>query len=106
LPLAFCIGGRGWDYPTFYIMGNTTYKKKHRELGLCQDCSSPAQTRGYCLRHYWNRIIRDRRYISEHKEEHNAKVKQWRMDNFLAGKCTECAAPLINDEVKRCVNCK
>jgi len=97
---------RWWEFLTFYIMGDAIYKKTHRLLGLCQDCSSPAKIRGYCIKHYWKEIQRERRYCLEHREERSTKFKQWRQRNLDAGGCTHCGTPLIEHEKKRCVNCR
>lgn len=87
------------------IMGDKAYKERHKALGLCQDCSSPAEIKGYCLKHYWRRLVKDRQYSEEHRQEINERVKRWHLKNIEQGRCSHCGVPLIEGEGKRCVNC-
>ena len=87
------------------LMGNAVYKRKHKELGLCRDCPTPAAIRGHCLKHYWRRLSRDREYQEEHREERNKYSKNWQRKNAAEGRCTHCGIPLIEGEGRKCVNC-
>ena len=87
-------------------MGNNAYKKRHKELGLCVDCSEPAYPdMNRCLKHY--RIHRKgnlrRYYKNSEKERQRARKK--RILRKAEGRCTKCTAPLDPDADKGRVNC-
>jgi len=75
-------------------MGDQKYKKKHRELGLCRDCSDPATHGTRCKKHT---IMHCKSMI---------KTRKKRIKNF---KCNRCGLPLFKDtDFGRisCVNCR
>ena len=86
-------------------MGNAKYKQKHKELGLCCDCSEPVAIAGYCLKHYWNKVLRIRHYSQDHSLEARERARRWRHKMEDESRCNHCGCPLIEGEGKRCVNC-
>jgi hypothetical protein len=91
-------------------MGDQKYKQKHRELGLCIDCSEPVY-RGHlcCLKHKRARNNRDVLYrLKNHSRERIADKKR-KNKRRQEGCCTTCSAPLDPDADKDrscCMNCR
>ena len=90
-------------------MGNAKYKQKHKEQGLCVDCSRPALPfRVHCIIHNENRRqYMENEFKKDPVRQHklNRKTKQrYRETN----RCTACSAPLgEQDEGKtHCMNCR
>ena len=83
-------------------MGNSLYKQRHREKGLCNDCSRkalPGQTR--CKIHLLHhRVWKEDPY--KHKMR-NLKMKEdWEKNNL----CSACGGPLDDEDFKTCMNCR
>lgn len=79
-------------------MGNASYKKRHKELGLCLDCSQRATHGCRCEIHWINTrlnvAVSMKRLRSKHKEN---------------GECIRCGKPL-HDEMDagyaKCLTCR
>lgn len=72
-------------------MGNATYKGRHANRGLCQDCKrKAAPNRKHCEIHLAAR--RDRR-----SKEVGTRIQE--------GRCRTCGAPLLDDNFLSCPNC-
>jgi hypothetical protein len=90
-------------------MGNNAYKQKHREQGLCVDCSRPVlpgQTK--CIIHNEKSRARTYRHYQKNHDkvlESNRKIKQRYRD---ANRCPSCGAPLgeQDEDCSHCVNCR
>ena len=92
-------------------MGNAKYKQKHKEQGLCRDCSRPAiPMRAHCM------ICNEKYRLHNHKnnftKEQYAKrlqatrehKKRYRETN----RCPQCSAPKGEQDEGfiSCVNCR
>jgi len=91
-------------------MGNKKYKKRHREMGLCLDCSEPVYPdRKKCLVHLRSAAKAEQKYRLNNIRkvtEKDHRLKQARRDNGL---CEMCSAPLDPDADTgrlNCVNCR
>ena len=83
-------------------MGNNLYKQRHREKGLCANCSEKALPgRLLCYTHYQNHKL-----WKEDPTKHsirNKKIRQqWKKNN----QCSKCGAPLDEEGYKQCMNCR
>ncbi len=89
------------------LIASKEYKDRHRELGLCQNCSRVA-LRGlsYCLYHLLTHRVSAIKYRNQRKKELANKEKERRGIRLAEGKCIACGAPLLEDEIKYCVSCK
>lgn len=88
-------------------MGDKKYKDKHRELGLCTDCSEPAmKDNTRCINHRWSRRKSDREHYKKVAEERR-KQRKVKYEEMKAERlCVDCAKPLREDETSiRCFNC-
>ena len=89
-------------------MGDQAYKDKHKELGLCVDCSEPAYpNKTRCARHLINRVESSRRYYKKHKEYYQKLYKEIKEKRLREERCYACGGPL--DDPERwvtCVNCR
>jgi len=92
-------------------MGNNSYKKKHKEQGLCRDCPRPAiPGRQHCMicsekdrSHYREWLKKPGNY--QRKYEANKKLKAlYKKTN----RCHICGAPLGEQDEGRvtCMNCR
>lgn len=86
-------------------MVTAEYIAKCKAEGRCIDCKSPAKVRGYCLKHYYYQLVRDRRYYSRHREQKIQKVAERKKRYKAEGRCITCGCILIEDEKTLCVNC-
>jgi len=91
-------------------MGNAKYKQRHRELGLCTDCSATVYLdREKCLKHIRAHAEHKKKSRLKHIKkitEKDHRYKQARRDNGL---CVGCSAPLDPDADSgylTCVNCR
>ena len=92
-------------------MGNNAYKQKHRDLGLCVNCSEPVyRDLSRCLKHARNHAKCDANYYINNKAKRQAKMKKIRARYRDEGRCQECSAPLdpyaIEKGLKGCSNCQ
>ena len=87
-------------------MGNAKYKQKHKELGLCVDCSRPAlKDTNLCWLHEMKQNKRTNSYYYENLDKVKAKrnIKyQGRKDRH---ECPDCGRPLTEEDGVYCVNC-
>jgi hypothetical protein len=91
-------------------MGNTAWKQKHREQGLCTDCSEKAlPMSSKCAEHEYSHNISNRKTREKNIDKERERVRS----NFkLAIKnniCTRCFNPLDEDAdegFKNCMNCR
>ena len=88
-------------------MGDQEYKQRHREQGLCLNCSRPVH-KGYkhCLIHLRTKVISQRKYELKQGEAYlqiQRDIKQYRRDNNL---CPMCGAPLGDSKYINCQNCR
>jgi len=83
-------------------MGNNLYKQRHREKGLCVDCSRkalPGQIR--CKVH----LLHHRDWKEDRFKNKVRKIKfkkYWEKNNL----CNHCGAPLEDTKYKTCMNCR
>ena len=90
-------------------MGDAAYKKRHKEQGLCVDCSRPAipgQLR--CIIHARNIQYFCARWCSKNREKKNKYWRNKRAEYKKEGRCVTCGAPLGEQDEGRthCVNCR
>jgi hypothetical protein len=72
------------------------YKQKHKELGLCVNCSHiPEPGRIRCKSCLGRHNAANARYARK-------KRKEWREN----GRCTRCGLPLFNTKGVTCINCR
>lgn len=51
-------------------MGNAAYKKRHKELGLCRNCSEPVyKNSNFCKKHCFEHAEKAGNYYKDHKEK-------------------------------------
>ena len=88
-------------------MGNNAYKKRHKELGLCTECSRPAipfSTK--CIIHHYSHNKSSNKHNANNRKkcnENNAKARiKYRKEN----RCTCCGAPLMEEGYVQCINCR
>ena len=92
-------------------MGNNEYKARHKEQGLCVDCSQPAAPgRIRCWTHAKSLCKSATNWYKAHREEQlvYSKIKREQYEkNF---RCKRCSTPLWEDEIKAglktCSNCR
>ena len=85
-------------------MGDNEYKQRHRDMGLCVECSEPVYPGIIrCLKHNRNHnaIMREFYKTPEYRER-DRKRRISRKDN---GKCMACGTPLIPED-NGCVTCQ
>jgi len=87
-------------------LGNAKYKQKHRELGLCVDCSEPVH-KGYtrCLKHIRSQIKLQKRLYDANPEKRRARSRKFKALYIATGRCRECSAPLDPDVDRDNVTC-
>jgi len=87
-------------------MGDTEYKNRHKELGLCTDCSEPVyRGRKKCLKHLRLHSISRQKYRAKNLKkctEADHELKRQRKKDL---KCWMCSAPLDPDADYGCLNC-
>ena len=90
-------------------MGDNAYKQKHKEQGLCVDCSRPALPgRIKCIIHSETSRMQNYKYVHNNYAkvlETNRKQKQIYRDT---NRCPSCGAPLGEQDEGRahCMNCR
>ena len=86
-------------------MGNNEYKKKHREQGLCINCSRPSVPgRVKCATHLQTQSDATHRWQQENPDkarEAQGKKKKKRRES---GRCINCGGPRDSGNVT-CSNC-
>lgn len=90
-------------------MGDAEYKRKHKKLGLCVDCSEKAAPKTIrCPDHYYSHLKALRKYNAKNKDKINQAVRELRKKYIKEGRCTGCSAPLRFEDKghERCVNCR
>jgi len=83
-------------------MGNNLYKQRHKNLGLCTDCSEkalPGRTR--CFTHDVNH-----RLWKEDPQKNHERTIKWKKYWEENGLCKGCGAELDIDSSKYCMNCR
>ena len=80
-------------------MGNTAYKAKHREEGLCIFCSEASEPHSpYCKKHIQSRKESQRKYWF--------KKKQYYLENHICLTCKKPLNPEIDSSHVVCLNCR
>lgn len=93
-----------------YEMGSNAYKKRHKEQGLCVDCSrlaTPGETR--CPVHNYNNKMRGNRQYQKNREIYLKKDRIKKQNWRDTGRCPRCGAYLdaeIDEGCKYCLNCR
>ena len=87
-------------------MGNNKYKQRHKDLGLCVNCSEPKHRENQlCLKHIRSRKISNytcrMKYILKNRELIKRQKERYRNE----GRCITCSAPLDVDADNGHVNC-
>jgi hypothetical protein len=91
-------------------MGNQIYKQRHRDLGLCVDCSEPVypdKTR--CIKHMRNNCAYSAGYYQRNIEHYRLMHKRIKAKRIRDGCCKICGAPLDPDAdcgMINCMNCR
>ena len=80
--------------------------RRRKLQGLCVFCGKPVGT-GYwicpmCVR---KRILLHRSYHFSHRGEMLRKQRAYRAKLVKEGRCYDCGAPLLEDEIKYCFGC-
>lgn len=91
-------------------MGDKAYKQLHKAIGLCLDCSEPAEP-GFlrCNKHGRAQTERRRRYEGRNRAARNAANLEIRARFIRQGRCRSCSIKLDLDcDAGRvtCVNCR
>jgi hypothetical protein len=87
-------------------MGNNAYKQRHREQGLCLDCSEAAETNGRCAKHAYSQKVRQSEYDSTHRDYRNAYQMRFKIKRREAGLCPTCGGPRDDEGFIGCCNCR
>ena len=92
-------------------MGNAKYKQKHREQGLCVDCSRPALPfRIHCIIHNEKVRVRTKEWLEKpgNRERRVKSVRKLRQLYRDTNRCCKCSAPLGEQDegYMTCVNCR
>lgn len=83
------------------------YMRQHRKQGLCQCCPNealPGLSR--CLSCWYKQRLISRGYSQKNREVLIKKKRGMRKRWEEEGKCLSCGAPLIEGEIRYCMNCK
>jgi len=89
-------------------MGDNKYKKKHKELGLCIECSRPAAPFSIlCFKHTASHYERNLIYDQAHKKERAIKTKAAKLKRKAEGRCITCGGPKHDGRKDKteCQNC-
>jgi len=87
-------------------MGNQKYKKKHKELGLCTQCSEPVMPfSSRCFKHTLSHQDNSMAYTNKNRDEVSRKKKAIRVRYKSEGRCPDCGGP-THDGLITCVNCR
>ena len=92
-------------------MGDNAYKQKHKEQGLCRDCSRLAlPKRVLCIIHSINNSARIKAWL-QLKNNHEKVLKanyELKKRYRATNRCPACSAPLGEQDegYVRCVNCR
>lgn len=72
-------------------MGNSDYKQRHREQGLCVDCPLPAMP-GHirCVEHLHSHAVRKRIARSRDPVEYRKKWRRIYIQRKKDGRCPKC----------------
>ncbi len=82
------------------------WRKKHKEMGLCHDCSRKSLFGlSLCLLHHEHLISYGKVWRDNHRKEIKKYHSMKRTQRIKEGKCIRCGAPLLDEEPKYCVNC-
>jgi hypothetical protein len=91
-------------------VGDAKYKRKHRELGLCVDCSEPVYPDNLrCLKHLRKRNVYSAWHYLENLEYYREIHKRIKANRIRDRRCRECSAPLDPDADSNrvcCMNCR
>lgn len=91
-------------------MGNTAWKQKHRELGLCTQCSKKAiPTASKCAEHEYSHRFANNRYRDNNLDKERERRRNLIKLYILTNRCPTCGNPLDEDAdegYKRCMNCR
>jgi hypothetical protein len=88
-------------------LGTAEYRKRHKEQGLCIECSHQAVPgRVRCVHCLLADRVRQRKnyykYHRKHLEKRRKEIK-YRIENHL---CRSCGAPMLADwDTRECPNC-
>jgi len=91
------------------VMGNIAYKNRHKEQGLCVQCSRPAiPGRILCMVHSESSRQLDQKRYPKRKEYLLKQVEKNRKRYRETNRCPMCSAPLGEQDegYKNCVNCR
>jgi hypothetical protein len=90
-------------------MGDNKYKQRHRDLGLCVDCSEPVYPdNARCLKHLRKRNAYAAWHYLENIEDYQKRHKIIKANRIKNRCCRECSAPLDPDADAgnlTCCNC-
>jgi len=92
-------------------MGDAAYKQRHRELGLCVECSKPAlKNRTKCKRHLANNIVFSLKWRAANRKHYNKWQLEYKQKRIKDGRCRDCGRPMIEEEqpglYHTCMNCR
>ena len=91
-------------------MGSNAYKKRHKEQGLCVDCSKPAVLgEKKCAIHHYNNKIRCKENFHKNHKVRMIKSRLEKQKRRDEGRCTKCGKPLDLETDRghiQCINCR
>ena len=82
------------------MMGNNEYKKRHKDLGLCVDCSDKAVYGTRCAKHTYNLMLSFRKHYYNNRKKFLDYAKKQRKQRIEAGQCPVCGTPNDNGKYK------
>jgi len=81
-------------------MGDKKYRDKHRELGLCIECSNPVWNgRARCINHLESSRIRSLTYRKRHPERSRETQRKKKEKYKLQNRCPDCGRPLLAEDL-------
>lgn len=88
-------------------MGDNNYKNRHREQGLCVNCSEKAYPNNrLCLKHIRSRQKTLQEYRDKNRLKINQQINEIKRKRVEDGLCFTCGGPRDRDDRKNCVNCR
>lgn len=91
-------------------MGDKKYKQKHKELGLCSNCSNPVYADySKCLKHIISGNKNSKKYRNKNLNICNERVREIKAKYTKKNRCYRCSAPLDPDAdagFVNCINCR
>ena len=91
-------------------MGNTAWKQRHRELGLCTECSEKALLMSSrCAEHEYSHNINNKKSRENNLDGERERKRKHIKLYILNNRCRACSTPLDEDAdegYRTCMNCR